>query len=273
MLALQILGALVYASPPVVIQSTTQILPRFEKRFKELKSKDLVVFDLDNTLFRETQMLGTDEWYSHILHEMQTTKGVSAKAASNELEPLNKAIKAASSMRLMEESLPDLIRDLQRRNVYVLGLTARHPNLSIVTVQKLEELGINFSVHSLPEENLSGFSLKKLNHEFLFYNGIAFTDGAPKGLVLKELLMHSKIRPTKVIALDDRIHHVHTLTEALLEMKIQGHVIHYLKSLEQEFNPEIANYQFEQFKEKGIIISDQKAKEALGVCDNLLQSS
>ena len=257
-----------YAFAEVITQSTTKLLPRFEQQFAKLKENDLVIFDLDNTVFRESQMLGTDEWYDYILHKMEAEENLSGKAARAKLEPLNNSIKNASNMKLMEEELPLLIRELQKRKVYVLALTSRHPNLSAITVRKLKELGIDFSKHSLPVDKVEGFSLAKYNHGFLFHGGIAFSDGAPKGMVLKDLLEYMDMRPGKVIAMDDRIHHIHTLSEALIEMKIHGIVIHYLKSREEDFLPQIADIQLQHFVKTGLILSDEKATSKLASCDH-----
>ncbi len=248
-------------SPPVVIHAITRLIPRFQPRFAELRSGDLLILDLDNTVFREQQLLGTDEWYEHALNQL-TQKGMSRKQASQHLGPVNKAIKSVSKMRLMEEGLPEVLRELQSRRIHVLGLTSRHPQLSETTILHLKELGIDFHVSGFPE--VSAQSVPGLHNAFLFTNGIAFTDGAPKGMVLRFLLDEAKVRPQQVIAVDDRIHHIHSFVESLLDMGIGGHVVHYLKVREEPmFAPAIADLQHSVFNASGHLLSDEQAQKLL----------
>ncbi|NJL25623.1 MAG: DUF2608 domain-containing protein [Calothrix sp. SM1_5_4] len=128
----------------------------------------------------------------------------------------------------------------------------------------LVALGIDFERNSIPDSALRGFRLPQLSNAFLWSGGVAYSDGSPKGLVLKGLLEKQNLRPSRVIAIDDRIHHVHSFVEALLEMKIGGRVIHYLKALEEPpFDPRIADIQLEAFVKWGILLNDDQAHELL----------
>ena len=257
-------------SAPVVIQSMTKLMPRLEARFSELKPGDLVVLDLDNTVFRETQMLGTDEWYSHELQK-RIAAGESKHDATRSLEPFNIEIKKRTQMRLMEPGIPDLIFELQRRGVMVIGLTARHPKLAMLTHSHLRRLGVDFTLSKFPGEVLREDRLPQLHNAFLFSGNIAFTDGSPKGLVLTHLIQKTGIRPSRVLAIDDRIYHVHTFVEALLALGIPGHVIHYLRYQQEEpFDARVADLQFDIFKRNKRLISDDAARLLLDGCEQLL---
>ncbi len=256
-------------SPAVITQAMTKILPRLEHALEDFGPGDLAVFDLDNTVFRETQTLGTDEWYSHMLHRLQQ-KGMDRMRAADVLEPVNLRIKTQSQMRLLEAGLPAFIKQLQDRGVYVIGLTARHPNLADATIHHLQQLTIHFENSNFPAEALAGHKIAGLPNRFLWQGGVAFTDGSPKGLVLRDLIQKTGIMPQQVFAIDDRIQHVHTMVEALLEMRIAGRVIHYLRVLEElTFNPKIADLQYRAFKRLGRIISDAEAEAHL--CESHLQ--
>jgi hypothetical protein len=78
-------------------------------------------------------------------------------------------------------------------------------------------------------------------------------------MVLSALLERTGVEPGEVVALDDRIHHVHSFVEALLTLKIKGRVIHYLKALEEPFNAEVAEIQLSHFKRKREFLSDEEA--------------
>lgn len=261
-------------SPTVIVQSLTKIIPRLNSAFDELRVGDLAVFDLDNTVFREAQTLGTDEWYAYAHHKL-VSRGLSAREAGAKLELINNKIKTESRMRLMEPGLPDLIRRLQSRGIFVIGLTARHPALADTTIEHLAELNIHFVRSRFPDESLRDFRIPGGDHEFLFRAGVAFTDGSPKGAVLRALIERTGVRPKRVIALDDRVHHVHNIVEVLLELGLEGRVIHYLRVREEPaFDPRVAEMQFRVFRRLGRLISDEEVRRRLSVsCADQLADS
>jgi len=249
--------------PAVVTQALTKIVPKLAHALAEFGPGDLAVFDLDNTVFREAQTLGTDEWYTHVVGRL-TARGLPKKQAMDNLEPVNRAIKTQSQMRLMEERLPALISDLQRKGVMVIGLTARHPNLAEATLLHLRQLGVNFT------------NLAVSGHQgFRWHEGTAYTDGGIKGTALKEILKHSSLKPQRIFAIDDRIHHLHSLAEAILELRVHGRLIHYLKAQEEPpFDPKIADLQFRVFRRLGRILSDAEAKVLMRrACEDYLGSA
>ncbi|MBX3021178.1 MAG: DUF2608 domain-containing protein [Bdellovibrionales bacterium] len=254
-------------TPEVAVMALTQLFPRVVQDFDKLASGDLLVLDLDNTVFREAQTLGTDEWYTHASLQL-TAQGLSWREAATKLGPLNFAIKDRTEMRLMESELPELIARLQKRGVAVIGLTARHPLMAQLTLRQLRALGVDFSRSSFPSQSLVDFRLPELNNDFLWDGGVAFTDGSPKGLVLKSLLNKTGFRPRRAMAVDDRIHHVHTFVEALLELRIHGRVIHYLKALEEPFEAAVADLQRAVFEDEGRLLSDAEARARLTASAN-----
>lgn len=260
-------------SPPVVIQSVTKLFPRLVNEFDELEAGDFLILDLDNTVFREVQMLGTDEWWAHSVKQRMGL-GEHKRDAENSLAMINQEIKKKTKMALMEPELPEMIAKLQRRRVRVIGITARHPNLAALTHMQLRKLAVDFSRTEFPGHMMTGYKLPELHNAFLFSGNIAFTDGSPKGLVLKYILRRVNLHPGRVVAIDDRIHHVHTFVETLLELGIPGYVIHYLRFREfEEFNPQVADLQFEIFKREGRLVSDDEARAQLSSCPQLLAAA
>lgn len=249
--------------PNFLIERITDLTPELTRLTKDMGPGDLVVFDLDNTIFRETQMLGTDEWYSYILYHLMVTRRLTREQAALQLEPLNRSIKFKSRVKLMEEELPELIHALQMRGIATIGLTARHPGLAESTLKNLHSFGINFSGHSgLQHERLKDFRIAGFNHALSFEEGVIFTDGGKKGVVLKHALLKTGFSPRIIAAVDDRIHHIESFVETLQELEISGVLIHYLKALEEPaLDPEIAEAQLQVFTKLGILLSDDEARE------------
>lgn len=252
-----------FVPPDVEIKTITKMIPRLADEFASLKTGDLVVFDLDNTIFRESQMLGTDEWYSH-LHDEHKKNGTGD--FHEVMKPLNRAIKTKTKMNLMEPGLPRLIRQLQARGVYVMGLTARHPDLAASTLKHLAEKGIHFAHSEYPFTAAPDYKVPGIEETkaFSFEEGVAFTDGSSKGVVLKEIMKAVGHRPSQVFAVDDRIAHVRSFVEALQEMGLRGLVVHYLRYQEFEaFDPQLSDIQLQRFLETGRFLSDRQARVIL----------
>lgn len=268
--ALAVFSCSAYAKfdhPDLILESVTKLSAEYDRLTRDFSPGDIVVFDLDNTVFREVQMLGTDEWYSHQLHILR--KGRSRAEAVKRMEPLNVAIKSATEMKLMEPEIPDLIHRLQSRGVIVIGLTARHPSLADSTLGQLHKFGIDFSKSAWPEHELKNFAVHELPNSLSYRGGIAFTDGATKGVVLRHLLLQTSTRPARIAAIDDRIHHMESYVETIQEFDASGRLIHYLKALEEEpFDPGVAAVQELVFEKLGLLLSDDKARKLVSQREN-----
>jgi hypothetical protein len=249
----------VNAYPDFQLETITRLTPELIELTWDFDSRDLVVFDLDNTVFREVQMLGTDEWFSERVHELQLT-GLSGREAVLAIDSFNRALKSKTQMKLMEEDLPQLIHNMQARGVHVIGLTARHPKLARSTLRNLRLFGIDFGKTSLPPAALRNMRIVGLDRALGFEGGVAFTDGATKGIVLSHMLKKVNFRPRRLAAVDDRAHHMQSYVELLQDMQIQGVLVHYLKALEESsFEASIAKIQQVVFHKLGIILSDDEA--------------
>lgn len=249
--------------PNLLIERITRFSSELERLTEDFGSADLVVFDLDNTVFREVQMLGTDEWYTD---EIKTLRegGLSRDEADIRLEGLNMAIKSATHMKLMEPEIPNLIAKLQGRGVRVIALTARHPNLATSTLRHLAGFGIDFSLTAPRCGDLSDVKYQK---------GVLFTAGGTKGKVLSDFLATANFLPPQVAALDDRVHHLNSYVEILQDLNIESRLIHYLRvDEERPYDRRIGRLQAQHFLKTGVILSDREAEIELAsdLCSDLL---
>jgi hypothetical protein len=245
------------AQPDLLIERITRFSSELERLTQDFTASDLVIFDLDNTVFREVQMLGTDEWYTDEIKTLREELGLSREEAALRLEDLNMAVKSASRTKLMEPEIPGLIAQLQTRGVRVIALTARHPNLAPSTQRHLAQFGIDFSRTAPPCGNLPDVKYQK---------GVLFTAGATKGKVLSGFLAKAGFSPRRVAALDDRIHHLNSYVETLQEVGIEGRLIHYLRvNEERPYDSRIGRFQAKYFLATGVILSDHEVEAAMAV--------
>lgn len=227
-----------------------------------LKPGDLLILDLDNTVFREAQFLGTDDWYEHLTVRLLES-GRQEHEIEDLLHDLTYQIKLASKTQLLEPELAKVIENLRQQGILVGAITARNRRMREITHKELISHGIDLSAPMTIGEVSS-----KLPG--VLYDGhIAFGAQIGKGLVLNELLQVTGWNPEFVVAVDDRLRHVHAFRESLEQLNKKGLVIHYRASQKFGFDPELAQIQLEVFEGSGRLIGDAEARKVL--CERALE--
>lgn len=248
--------------PEFILKRMTHLHREVASILNEFGKGDVFAFDIDNTVYRENQMLGTDDWYSNERKHL-ICLGLSREAADEKLRPLNLKIKSVSEYRLMDESIPHLIRGLQDKGVIVIGMTARHPDLARATHINLLRHEVDFRRSAIDPRLLKGFESSQ-RRRFLYENGVFYLDGANKGKILGEIFQAVRLRPQRLGVIDDRIEHVESYIELLQEMGITGRLYHYLAHEEGlVFNPAVSDVQRIFFEREGKLVSDLEALKFL----------
>ncbi|NJL25624.1 MAG: hypothetical protein HC902_10915 [Calothrix sp. SM1_5_4] len=78
-------------SPPVIIQTLTKLIPRMSPALAGMGAGDLVIFDLDNTVFANST--SGDRRLVWLCDRKEVERGFSRSEAAARLVALNKAIK------------------------------------------------------------------------------------------------------------------------------------------------------------------------------------
>ena len=161
---------------------------------------DLIIFDLDETLITLDH---GEHWISEICKQYTVTDFEKTKY-------LYLWYVLREEHRLLEEHAAQLIVELQqRRGCKVIALTARHTAPLIAhTVEQLAQLGIDFSRSGISNEN---FMIEGLFPLARYYKGIIFAGSHNKGTVLMRVLDRLGITPTKIIFVDDKLHHLQSV--------------------------------------------------------------
>lgn len=220
--------------------------------------KDTLVFlDLDNTLIRPKQTLGSDEWYRYSLAKHQQ-EGDSPEIAREKVTEYWMEIQMRSEMQLLTEHTAEVLQDLLRKKTFaVVGLTKRPPKLAERTLSQLRSLGISFA------------SASSFKNRYFFGNqlleGIIFIDhttNKEKGEAVKEFLLSTQAKPKKILLVDDRENHIDSVAAALEKTPIDFIGLHYTKANETiaRFNAEIADLQLKKFL---TLLSDEDALRLL----------
>lgn len=223
-----------------------------------LDEDTLFVFDLDNTLIEHAQYLGSDQWFTHkIVHLIK--QGVEPDDAVRIAISQLIIIHDYSEMRFVDPAIPDLLHEMQQKNVPMVGLTKRAPCLCERTLEQVEPLQLDLSKTTPIQEELTfhdlgGTTLKK---------GIIFVgDGLEKGPVFLAYLQKLERLPKTVVVIDDKMNHLQNIARSLEPTGIDFVGIRYGGADERvkAFNPEIADL---QWKHMQMILSDEQALHLL----------
>ena len=171
---------------------------------REVTSGTLVCFDLDNTLIRAEQMLGSDQWWDDLANGF-VAAGMTEKEATDKAYDIWLPIQKVSRFIPVQPDGPAVVRGFQDRKVLVMGLTARPSRYSSLTSAQLAFIGIDFR-RSPPR----GEPLDLLLRDYAHYeNGILFVgEHNSKGEALKAFLDATGLKPGKIVFADDKKKHV-----------------------------------------------------------------
>lgn len=214
-----------------------------------------IFFDLDNTLVEPVQHFGSVQWGEHY-EKMLLDTGISLKEVEDILQPFWNQLLPDLSMRLLDQTAPNTIREFQQKGHLVLGLTARDPMDAIYTHPVLDQHGIRFECEFSDQEIL-------MSHPAIFERGILFSGiHNSKGESLVALLKQINHFPQRVLFVDDKLNHVQSLEEPLAALNIDYIGVRYSKADKrvQEFDPQIADLQMQHFPK---FISDDDARQML----------
>lgn len=176
----------------------------------------LIIFDIDNTLMRPTTYFGSDEWFFYLEKKMNSLKEAEKIWNESQYKIIPKAV---------DSKVPSLIKELQNKGMKTLGLTARTADISDITEQHLEKIGIelNKSTFDTLEWKVEG-SLLNSPDSPEFINGIIYTGETNiKGKVFEiffnEVLRQKKVE--KILYFDDKEKHIKSMSEASKRLNLK----------------------------------------------------
>lgn len=165
--------------------------------------KTLVVYDLDNTVYRPVQLIGRDEWFeAHLKREQLGTRDFK-QALATTLEVYDK-VHEISQVIPVEENLADIISIMQAKND-VIALTARGGNLATATIRQLNSINVDFNKGKFKDQNFDLLPQQSLaSRKALSNSGIVFCNGGDKGEYLKDYLDKIGYRPQRIVCVEDK---------------------------------------------------------------------
>lgn len=217
----------------------------------------LVLIDLDNTIIRPKQILGSDEWFGYSLKKHEE-EGHSKEAAREKVVEHWMEIQMKTEMQLLTEDTGAMLEEVFKSPSFgVVAITKRPPRLAHRTLEQLKALHVNFAKGSNLKDRF--FSGNQLLEGIIF---IAEETDKNKGTALQEFLSATQIRPRKILLIDDKESHIESVAQVLKKMPIEFIGLHYTKANEliAKFNPAIADLQLKKLMS---ILSDEEALHLL----------
>jgi hypothetical protein len=210
----------------------------------------LCVLDIDNTLYRPRQMLGSDEWITYCIKKSNSLEEI------ENIVNLWHAIHIVTEIDPMEPGTSDIVRRLQSK-CSVMAMTNRQPSQEITTKNQLRTIHIDMQLSS---PITSSFNLKQLPLA-RFSAGVLYTANQHKGKSLQEFLEITKLEPKRIIYIND---HKNPLTEVagLLPEEIEFTGLRFTGAdkFVTTFDPLVAEYELKSWKN---ILGDDKARKIL----------
>ncbi len=194
----------------------------FAEVVEHVDESTALFLDIDNTIIRPKQWLGSTPWgWAHI--KKLQREGYSRERAEVETNALMKRLQLISEYVPVESKIPRIVGELQKKAQLVMGLTHRLPQWRYVTADNLLSCGIDLSIANVGE---ASFRMSK-GEEVALFEGIIFVDKmADKGLALKLFLESQDELPERVVFADDNYRKLREVESAMGQLDIPFLGIH-----------------------------------------------
>lgn len=203
----------------------------------QIDQKTWVVFDIDNTLLSTQHTIGSHQWGDY-RRDLYVQQGYPLSEAKRLQHIDFEDVQPAARMKLTERSVLALLRRLNAMGSPILTLTARAQHSSGITLKQMQGLG-------LLNVNWSGFY---------------FSGGVAKGETLINIIAAARVKPEKIIFIDDKDYNVESVAKSLEASHIQFTAYRYggVDHEVQSFDSDVADLQYEIFQRTGKILTDEE---------------
>jgi hypothetical protein len=173
----------------------------------------LIVFDIDNTLLKAKQPLGSDQWFEWQAEAIKQNSTEAAFRTFDELLNAQADFFQLSSMSLTEGEIPQMVRALKGMGNSIVLLTSRSPNLRNVTERELLRNNLWFADKTLGPGLPYDFIEAPFKNKVSFMNGIFMTAGHHKGEALAYLIKKARRNFKAILFIDDHERHTKRVYE------------------------------------------------------------
>lgn len=241
--------------PIVETASMSEILSSADER-------TIFLLDLDDTLVRSPQHIGSDRWFEQHLRQLIDT-GNSQDSALSIARQLYIDIREFAGSSVIESNISAMLHRAIGKGSLLVAVTARPyiPGYRDMTFQEIEKFGFPLSILSS--------SPVALTPKATLEGSVVFTGGSDKGQAVTALFARFQIQNRRVISVDDKVHN--TLSMANAVRKLGHDVIAYRYTRMDQvphLSPLAAALQLRSFLQKNSLIpTDADAVAGLRALD------
>lgn len=182
--------------------------------FLKPNCKQIVVFDIDNTLLCPKTHLGSDQWVSNLVKH-QTVMGLDQNSAWKKVLPLYFHLSKYIDLLPTEADLPVTVKSIEQACSHTICLTARSPlNLLEITLKQLANNNLSFRVPEIDHSQLV------LPEQSYYQDGVLFCGINCKGQVLIQFLAACHYVPDEIILIDDKLYNLQAVAKELSALSI-----------------------------------------------------
>ena len=230
----------------------------------EVDADTLLLFDLDNTIMRTPQYLGSDHFFDELVSKALTAGGAMEQAVKD-ARNIWVAIQRKTATIAVEDTTPNLIKQLQDRGFLPLGFTARPLDIEEATRKQLLAIGVDFATRPFRQSEPLIVTSGDDNGRYsggILYGGFKNS----KGPLLVDFLKQLDLHPRKVVFVDDKLKNVKSVDEALTTRGFNVICYRYgaADAWVKSYQPKVVEYELNHFNRTGEIISDIDATRLIG---------
>lgn len=236
----------------------------------KLKKGDMVLLDVKHVIFCSGDQVMFQEHKSFF---KQKFAQIEKKFGTEEATRLKSIVLSSYKPMIVDQEISKVVSNAQKAGIIVFALTSGNtssygiiPNRADLRIKTIKNIGIDFSKSTeldyidLSEEGeLMG---KRDRNKPIFQEGVIFAAKKPKGKVLSKFLKLSKLKPGKIIFVDNQLKNVLSVEAHCKELGIDYTGIHFTKIYNKPANPldkKIAEKKFEILLAENRWIDDHEA--------------
>lgn len=250
-------------TPPATSSASLAIAKQYGKYFETkditsllplLDKQTLVIFNIDNTIFRTKTLFGSPEWAMHLIHQ-EMNKGNSREMSAKKCYPIWMKAQKYADVVLLDKKILTVLKEVQKKTCGFIGLTSRHPSAAEITQWQLNKFGIDFA-----RSRFSLYSfISSYKHPTLFRQGILFSNESnQKGEVFAAWMeqirtqINQKNMVKKIIVIDDKERNLQSMAKAAEYLGLEFVGLRYsaIEAYPKKINPELVE------KEKEILTNN-----------------
>ncbi len=205
--------------------------------------KPIVFFDIDNTIAEPQSGLTSQQWCNHMISQ-KMKEGKTFADAEREVVHYFRCLQPHIVLKPVEETTPQLIKQLHSAQVPTFALTARSPLIAKRTLEQLAAIDVIFKPSKAHAAPFTG----KDSLAYAYEKGVIFCGSHSKGQVLLHFLKAINYSPSKVLAIDDTIAHLHEIETALNKSLPFVGLYYTICEAEERFNLESAEKHWQLLK-------------------------